>query len=89
MEYETCNDGGGLQRLAQAHVVSQAAVQARAAQEGQPGNALLLVRPQLTLQLHRQLKVLNLQAQATTYNAGSSTHYLSIEGRTGTERAAH
>ncbi len=48
----TCNDGSGLKGLAQAHVVSQAAVQASAAQEGQPGNALPLVRPQLACQSH-------------------------------------
>ena len=42
---QTCNDGGGLQGFAKAHVVSQAAMQACAAQKGQPGNALPLVRP--------------------------------------------
>ncbi len=48
----TCNDGSGLEGFAQAHVVSQAAVQASAAQEGQPGDALPLVRPQLACQSH-------------------------------------
>lgn len=48
----TCNDSSGLQGFAQAHVVCQAAMQAGAAQEGQPGNALLLVGPQLALQPH-------------------------------------
>ena len=44
-EKATCNDGSGLEGFAQAHVISQAAVQASAAQEGQPGDALLLVGP--------------------------------------------
>ena len=42
--------GQRLQRLAQAHVVGQDAVQAVAAQELQPVQALLLVRPQAGLQ---------------------------------------
>ncbi len=48
----TCNYGSGLQGFAQAHVVSQAAVQASAAKEGQPGDALPLVGAQLACQSH-------------------------------------
>mmetsp|Transcript_777 Transcript_777/g.1934 ORF Transcript_777/g.1934 Transcript_777/m.1934 type:complete len:580 (+) Transcript_777:999-2738(+) len=52
-------DGDGLQRLAQPHVVRQHAVQPEFAQEGEPVDALLLVRAQRDAQCHslRQHKV--------------------------------
>ena len=62
----TCKGGAGLQRLAQAHVVSQHPMQAAGVQEGEPVDAGTLVGPQLPSYSHRQAVLLRLQGTAKT-----------------------
>lgn len=84
----TCNDGSGLQGFAEAHVIGQAAMQAGAAQECQPRNALTLIRPQLTPQIHRQLEVLNLQSRShcLPHFRGSTSGVVTLEAKSETDR---
>ena len=53
-------DARRLQRLAEAHVVAQRAVQLEPAKKREPVDALLLVRPQHAAALERQHEILNL-----------------------------
>ena len=73
----TGNDGGGLQRLAQAHVVGEHTVQPAAPQECQPGNARTLVRPQLPSDLQWELVLLHLVL--TNSDAGAMMSVESID----------
>ena len=50
------DEGQGLERLAQAHVVGEDAAELVLPQEGQPAEALPLVGPQLSVQGGRQLR---------------------------------